>query len=68
MSSVKHIFGSFSESNEVFEGFKLTKITKTRPPLANSLRSSLELGILESKTQPNEDLVLVNLHRDFRRI
>ena len=65
MSSVKDIFRSSpSDSDESFEGFSTTEMTKMKKTLlANGHRSSLELGILESKTQPNQELVLVDLHR-----
>ena len=44
--SYQDIFGSSTDSDASFEGFSVTEVTKTKkPPLANSHRSSLELGI-----------------------
>ena len=58
MSNVEDIFGSSTDSDESFEGFSITEMTKPKKlPLENSHRSSLELGILVSKTQPNQELI-----------
>ena len=73
MSKGKDILGSSTESDESFEGFSTTEMMK-KLPLANSHRSSLELGILVSKTQPNQELIdlhampmvgLTNQHLDL---
>ena len=67
MSNITDIFGSSTDSDESFEGFSITEMTKTEmPPLANSHRSSLELGILVSKAQPNQELI--DLHRKMSAI
>ena len=43
--SYQDIFGSSTDSDASFEGFSMAEMMKTKkPPLANSHRSSLELG------------------------
>ena len=55
--SYQDIFGSSIDSDASFEGFSITEMIKTKkPPLANSHRSSLELGFFLNKSQPNQEL------------
>ena len=62
MSNVKDIFGLSTDLDESFEDFSITEMTKTKKlPLANSHRSSLDLGFLVSETQSNQELI--DLHR-----